>query len=45
MEGRLQESILQPRQGGKKNFQGSFWELKVHLETEVQRLIEILGTP
>jgi hypothetical protein len=45
MEGRLAESIWQPRQGGKKSFQGSFWELKVHLEAEVQRFGVILGSP
>ena len=45
MEGRLAESIWQLRQGGKKSFQGSFWELKVHLEAEVQRFGVIFGTP
>lgn len=45
MEGRLGESIWQPRQGEKKGFQGSFWELKVHLEAEVQRLGAILEIP
>lgn len=45
MEGRLGESIWQLREGGEKSFQGSFWELKVHLVIEVHRPSGILGTP